>query len=255
MNKKDKAIKQRLDLEVQVRNTNIEVSEEKPDPILIAKNYQDEYISLVCALFAYGKVENILKLLHSFDMDLIDADESSIRKGLQKHYYRFQNSEDIIQFFITLSRMKKEISLNTLFLQGYAQSQDVVEGINSILEKMFELNDYQSRGYGFLVGKITTKRKGSGALKRWNMYLRWMVRKDNIDLGLWQGVDKKDLLLPLDTHTFKMGHKLGLLKRKSYDLEAAYELTEKLCCFDKTDPIKYDFALYRLGQEGEATSS
>ena len=255
MNKKDKEIKQKLDLEVQVRNTYEEVSEDKPDPILIAKKYKDEYISLVCALFAYGKVESILKLLYSFDMHLIDADEDSIRKALQQHYYRFQNSEDIIQFFITLSRIKKQTSLNTLFLEGYLENHDVVEGINGILKKMFELNSYKSRGYGFLVGKLTTKRKGAGALKRWNMYLRWMVRKDNIDLGLWKGVDKKDLLLPLDTHTFKMGHKLGLLKRKSYDLEAAYELTQKLSSFDKMDPIKYDFALYRLGQEGESTSS
>lgn len=255
MNQKDKALKHKLDTEVLTRNRSEEVCEDKPDPILIAKKYRDEYISLVCALFAYGKVDNILKLLHSFDMSLLDAKEELIREKLQKHYYRFQNSEDIIQFFITLSRLKKQTSLNTLFLQGYRPNEDVVEGINTVLEKMFELNPYHSRGYGFLVGKITTKRKGSGALKRWNMYLRWMVRKDNIDLGLWEGVNTKDLLLPLDTHTFKMGHKLGLLKRKSYDLEAAYEMTKKLSSFDKTDPIKYDFALYRLGQEGEATSS
>jgi len=250
LNKKDKEVKVALDKEVALRNVDEEVSEDKPDPILIAKKYQDEYVSLVCALFAYGKVENILKLLHSFDMSLLDADENTIKTSLKKHYYRFQNSEDIIQFFITLSRLKKETSLNMLFLQAYEKNQDVVEGIHSILEKMHTLNPYKSRGYSFLIGKITTKRKGSGALKRWNMYLRWMVRKDNIDMGLWKGVHKKDLLLPLDTHTFKMGHKLGLLKRKSYDLEAAWELTQKLKTFDKQDPIKYDFALYRLGQEG-----
>jgi len=249
MTKKDKATKEALDIEVASRNVFEEVSQGKPDPILIARKHQDEYIALVCALFAYGKVENILKLLHSFDMNLIDADEKVIRKSLSKHYYRFQNSEDIIQFFITLGKLKKESSLNELFLQGYQEDEDVIEGINTILEKMYRLNPYKSRGYGFLVGKITKKRKGAGALKRWNMYLRWMVRKDNIDMGLWSGVNKKDLLLPLDTHTFNMGHKLGLLKRRTYDLEAAWELTQKLRSFDKEDPIKYDFALYRLGQE------
>lgn len=249
MNKKDKATKEILDLEVASRNVYEEVCEDKPDPILVARKHQDEYVSLVCALFAYGKVENILKLLNSFDMSLIDEDENNIRKALQDHYYRFQNSEDIIQFFITLGRLKKEISLNKLFLQGYAKEENVIDGINTVLERMNKLNSYKSRGYGFLVGKITTKRKGAGALKRWNMYLRWMVRKDNIDMGLWEGVDKKDLLLPLDTHTFNMGHKLGLLKRKTYDLEAAWELTQKLRSFDDLDPIKYDFALYRLGQE------
>lgn len=216
---------------------------------MVAKKYNEEYAALVCALFAYGKVENIIKFLNSLDMALIAEDENIIRERLKTHYYRFQNAEDVIQFFITLSRLKKEISLNTLFLQGYQKREDVIEGINTILQKMYALNDYQSRGYTFLLGKLTHKRKGSGALKRWNMYLRWMVRQDEIDMGLWRGVDTKDLILPLDTHTFSMGKSLGLLKRKSYDLEAAWEMTQKLKSFDEKDPVKYDFALYRLGQE------
>ena len=250
MTRKDKALKLRLEEEVQSRNRHDEISLDKPDPILIAREFKEEYTALVCALFAYGKVENIITFLSSLDMRLLDAEEELIRENLQKHYYRFQNSEDIVQFFITLSRLKKEVSLNSLFLMGYEKERDVIEGINTLLEKMLAINPYRSRGYAFLIGKITTKRKGSGALKRWNMYLRWMVRHDEIDMGLWSGVDKKDLLLPLDTHTFKMGHKFGLLKRKSYDLEAAWELTQKLKNFDRDDPIKYDFALYRMGQEG-----
>lgn len=250
LSKKDQSVKQRLEREVSFRNDVDEVSADKPDPILIAKQYEDEYVALICALFAYGKVENIIKFLSSLDMALIDGAENVIREKLHKHYYRFQNSEDIIQFFITLSRLKKEYSLNELFLQGYQDNEDVIDGINTVLKRLYALNPYKSRGYSFLLGQVTTKRKGAGALKRWNMYLRWMVRSDNIDLGLWSGVDQKDLLLPLDTHTFKMGHELGLLKRKTYDLEAAYELTQKLRSFDKHDPIKYDFALYRLGQEG-----
>lgn len=249
LSKRDERLKQRLEQEVFLRNVSDEVTPDKPDPILVAKTHNEEYAALVCALFAYGKVENIIKFLNSLDMTLITADESIIRQRLQTHYYRFQNSEDIIQFFITLSRLKKEVSLNTLFLQGYQKREDVIEGINFILEKIYALNDYQSRGYSFLLGKITHKRKGSGALKRWNMYLRWMVRHDEIDMGLWRGVDPKDLILPLDTHTFSMGQSLGLLKRKSYDLEAAWEITQKLKTFDEKDPVKYDFALYRLGQE------
>jgi uncharacterized protein (TIGR02757 family) len=250
LTRKDKALKLRLDEEVMRRNRHDEISLDNPDPILIAREYKDEYTALVCALFAYGKVENIITFLSSLNMGLLDADESIIRENLREHYYRFQKGEDVVQFFITLSRLKKEASLNSLFLLGYENKRDVIEGINTLLEKMLAINPYRSRGYGFLIGKITTKRKGSGALKRWNMYLRWMVRHDAIDMGLWSGVDKKDLLLPLDTHTFKMGHKFGLLKRKSYDLEAAWELTQKLKSFDANDPIKYDFVLYRLGQEG-----
>ena len=82
------------------------------------------------------------------------------------------------------------------------------------------------------------------------MFLRWLVRKDNIDIGIWgDRVSTKHLILPLDTHTFKVSKKLGLLNRKSYDLQSALEITDNLAKFDKNDPIKYDFALYRIGQE------
>jgi uncharacterized protein (TIGR02757 family) len=81
------------------------------------------------------------------------------------------------------------------------------------------------------------------------MFLRWMIRYDEIDLGLFDEKAKKDLIIPLDTHTFNVSQRLGLLKRKTYDLQAAYELTCKLREFDPHDPVKYDFALYRIGQE------
>ncbi len=81
------------------------------------------------------------------------------------------------------------------------------------------------------------------------MYLRWMVRRDALDMGLWQGVRRADLLVPLDTHTFHVSRRLGLLKRRQYDLKAVFELTDRLRAFDPADPVKYDFALYRLGQE------
>lgn len=83
------------------------------------------------------------------------------------------------------------------------------------------------------------------------MFLRWMVREDNVDLGLWREyICPSELLLPLDTHTFGVCRALGLLNRKSYDFKAALEVSKNLARFDKDDPIKYDFALYRLGQKG-----
>ncbi len=81
------------------------------------------------------------------------------------------------------------------------------------------------------------------------MFLRWMVRSDHLDMGLWTKIEKRDLIMPLDTHTFQVSRRLGLLERKSYDMKAALELTEQLRIFDPEDPVKYDFALYRLGQE------
>ncbi|MDA3947256.1 MAG: TIGR02757 family protein [Helicobacteraceae bacterium] len=249
MTKKLESVKIRLEAESAKRNTLDELHTSRPDPIMPAREYQDEYIALICALFGYGRADSIIKFLYSLDFSLLDGSESQIDKMLKPFYYRFQNGEDVIEIFKTMRRLKQEDSLENLFCEGYKREQSVLSGLNSIICSMQSVNLYESRGYNFLIGKAVTKTKGNSAMKRWMMYLRWMVRKDNIDMGLWSKVDKKDLIMPLDTHTFNVSRKLGLLQRKSYDLEAALELTETLKCFDKSDPVKYDFALYRIGQE------
>ena len=242
-------IKQLLDLEVSKRNCEGEVCEERLDPIMVAHNYKDPTISLICALFAYGNVKQIVKFLNSLDFSLLAKSDDEIRKGLKNHYYRFQKSEDVIALFIALKRLNEKTTLEEVFKGGYLKNRSVIEGINSLIKTLQEIYPHATMGYNFLISQVTTKTKGAGALKRWMMYLRWMVRSDNIDMGLWSGVDKSDLIIPLDTHTFNVSKKLGLLERKSYDLEAALELTNKLKEFDRQDPLKYDFALYRIGQE------
>lgn len=242
-------LKERLDFEVAKRNTATEVSLESLDPILVAKRYKDPTISLICALFSYGNVSQIVKFLDSLDFSLLQKSDAKIQESLTNHYYRFQKSEDIIALFIALKRLNATSSLESVFMSGYTPKHSTIEGVNAIISKLQELYPYNSRGYTFLLSKVTTKTKGAGALKRWMMYLRWMVRSDAIDMGLWSGVNRADLIMPLDTHTYKMGLRLGLLGRKIYDLEAAIELTQSLKKFDKEDPLKYDFALYRLGQE------
>lgn len=237
-----------LKKEALLRNTSTELNEDKPDPLLIASKYNDEYISLICALFAYGNARLIVKLLNSFDYSLLEESDKNIEKKLAKHYYRFQSSKDIIEFFKTMKILKKSSSVESKFLEGYSKNHNVMDGLNSIISYMYDLNPYRSRGYEFLIGKIPTS-KNNSPYKRWHMYLRWMVRNDNLDLGLWKSVDTKDLLVPLDTHTFNVGKELGLIKRKYYDFKAVLELTEAFKQIDASDPVKYDFALYRIGQE------
>ncbi len=214
-----------------------------------AREHHDEYIALLCALFGYGRADSIIRFLYSLDFSLLDSTEIEMEKVLRPFYYRFQNGDDVIEIFRTLHRMKKENSLEAFFYEGYKAEQSVVSGLNTVIGHMQHANPYASRGYNFLIGQKVTKTKGNSAMKRWMMYLRWMVRQDNIDMGLWSKIDQKDLIVPLDTHTFNVSKKLGLLQRKTYDLEAALELTQTLKSFDHNDPIKYDFALYRIGQE------
>ena len=242
-------IKQRLDIEVEKRNKIDEVSSERLDPILVAKRYSDPTISLICALFAYGNVKQIVKFLDSLDFSLLQKSDEEIRDGLQNHYYRFQKSEDIVAIFIALKRLNEITTLESVFKTGYEKNNSVIDGINELIKTLQNIYPHVTQGYNFLIGKITTKTRGVGALKRWMMFLRWMVRSDNIDMGLWNDIYKPNLIIPLDTHTFNVSKKLGLLKRKTYDLQSAVELTEKLKEFDRDDPLKYDFALYRIGQE------
>ena len=233
-----------LKKEAKARDSLDELSHERPDPLMIAKRHNDEYISLVCALFAYGNAKLIVKFLSSIDFSFLQ----NSGKIENNHYYRFQTKQDIREFFKTMSLLKNGVSIEKKFCEGYLKNHNILEGLSSIISYMYDINPYRSRGYQFLIGKIPTSKTNS-PYKRWNMYLRWMVRNDNLDMGLWSKVEKKDLLVPLDTHTFKLGQKFGLIKRKSYDFKAVLELTKSFRQIDPDDPVRFDFALYRIGQE------
>jgi len=242
-------VKQLLDKEVQERNNTLELSYEKPDPLLIASKYQDESVALICALFGYGNAGLIVKFLESLDFSLLESSEETIKRKLTSHYYRFQKSEDVIAVFIALKRLKELDSIEDIFYKGYKKEHNILDGLWHFIDTIRAVYPCSTQGYNFLIGSIPKEVSSTGTYKRYMMYLRWMVRKDDLDMGLWSKIDKKDLLMPLDTHTFKVSRKLGLLKRKSYNMKAVLELTDKFKQWDKNDPVKYDFALYRLGQE------
>lgn len=145
--------------------------------------------------------------------------------------------------------MKQAYDIEELFTRAYEPNRSVLEGMNAVITAMKTLNNYDSRGYRFLIGSPVRRFKGGAPMKRWMMFLRWMVRADVIDFGLWSGVNRADLLIPLDTHTFTVSKRLGLLERKAYDMQSVIDLTLRLRTFDPDDPVKYDFALYRIGQE------
>ncbi len=216
---------------------------------MVASKYKDEYISLICALFAYGKAKLIVKFLSNLDFSLLDSSDKKIERSLREHYYRFQNSDDIIAIFKAVKRLKNRDSIENIVKKGYKKSSSILDGLWSLIREIESQSNYDSKGYRFLIGRVPKKITGTSPFKRYMLFFRWMVRNDNLDLGLWSEIDKSKLIIPLDTHTFNISRKLGLLKRKSYDLKSAIDLTETLKLFDPKDPLKYDFALYRLGQE------
>jgi uncharacterized protein (TIGR02757 family) len=241
-------LKMRLDEEVSERNSLNELSiHASPDPLMVVHAHPDEYSALVCALLSYGNARAIVDYLRGLDFSLLDAENED--EILNKTFapYRFQKPFDIQALFIALNRLKKRTSLNAIFLKGYTPNRNVAQGVLYLQKAIYDSFTCKTKGYQFLVGKVANQPQSP--MKRWMMYLRWMVRKDALDLGLWDGIDTKDLLMPLDTHTQKVALALGLLKRKTYDYKAVLELTNSLRSFDMKDPVKYDFALFRLGQE------
>lgn len=242
-------LKATLDRLVSEKNTH-QALFNAPDPLQVAKVYNDEFISLLCALFAYGNAKIIVNFLKKLDFSLLNESERVIIKNTTPLKYRFQTSKDIGQIFITLKRLRQENSLEDMFYTGYKKDESIVSALQAFIIKVRNINPYTSLGYNFFFGEPFAN-EPKGTMKRYNMLLRWLVRKDELDLGLWQSIDPKNLLIPLDTHTHKVALKLGLMQRKSYDFKAVVELTKNLRRFDEKDPIKYDFALYRLGQSKE----
>ncbi len=215
---------------------------------MVARQQSDERAILLCALFGYGSAKAIVRFLSSLDFRVLEGPESSIRRGLDGRYYRFQTNRDVVEAFCALHRLERG-AMRSIFMEHYKKNRRVIDGVFALIEAIDARTTKKSRGIRFLFGNVPERRVPISPYKRWMMFLRWMVRKDSLDLGLWEDVDRRDLVIPLDTHTFHTGRRLGLIRRKSYDWKAAVELTEALRSFDPDDPVRYDFALYRWGQE------
>ena len=114
-----------------------------------------------------------------------------------------------------------------------------------VVTDYFYLNSTDNVGEGFYF--MLANPKNNGAMKRLNMFLRWLVRKPPVDFGLWDFISTSELLIPLDTHVAKISREMNLLTRKSNDFKSVLELTHKLKQFDSIDPTKYDFAIYAKG--------
>jgi uncharacterized protein (TIGR02757 family) len=119
--------------------------------------------------------------------------------------------------------------------------------LNSFRTYFFSLPDYPAR-----TKKHISSPSQKSTCKRLNMFLRWMVRKDDrgVDFGLWSSIKPSDLVCPTDLHVERVARRLKLITRKQVDWQTATELTENLRQFDPLDPVKYDFALFGLGIEG-----
>lgn len=227
------------------------------DPISIPHAYskkQDiEIAGFFAASLAWGQRTTIIKkskelfaLMDNAPHDFMMNHKLRDLKVFEQFKHRTFNTTDCLYFIRFLSEhYKKNDSLESAFPIN-KKDADVEHALIHFHNYFFGLEDYPSRTRKHVA---TPTRKS--ACKRINMFLRWMVRKDNsgVDFGLWNAITSDQLICPCDLHVEQVARKLKLINRKSLDWLTAVELTTALKKFNSQDPVKYDFALFGLGIE------
>lgn len=225
----------------------------KDDPVQFPHNYSMkndiEIAGFISSLFAYGSRKQFIEKLKEFFKYTDGEPTNFIKNGdfsvIEKNNfnYRFSKPFEIIELLKILSLLYNSSNgLEELFEYGYKRGNIYITVIDYFYSRV---SNRAGQGFYHL---IPNPSKG-GAMKRMNMFLRWMIRRSEVDLGVWKFMPKRDLLIPLDVHVARVSRELGLLERKSNDMKSVIELTNRLKDFDPIDPVKYDFAIFGKGIE------
>ncbi|MBN8826079.1 MULTISPECIES: TIGR02757 family protein [unclassified Spirosoma] len=235
------------------------------DPISIPHRFsqkQDiEIMGFWAAVLAWGQRPVILKksaelvdLMDGTPYDFIRNHQESDLKRFLSFKHRTFNATDALYFLHFFRQYyQHHNSLEDAFLPDSAVRSDTTQtveaGLIAFHDHFCGLTDFfpeRTRKH------IATPARNSSC-KRLLMFLRWMVRRDDrgVDFGLWTRIRPEQLIIPIDVHVNRVARQLALLTRPQTDWKAALELTETLRLFDPSDPVRYDFALFGLGVEGE----
>jgi uncharacterized protein (TIGR02757 family) len=230
-----------------------------PDPLEFLYRYDDlkdrEVAGFIASSLAYGRVAQILKSVSGvldkmgpspYDF-LLSATPSYLLRIYSDFKHRFTTAEELALMLIGVKSVVQRFdSLYNCFLSGFNNNHETVLGGLSFL--LNELRSNLNCGSNSL---LPLPEKGS-ACKRLNLFLRWMVREDNVDPGGWNRVSPAKLCIPLDTHMHRICLLLGLTGRKNVDIKTTLEITKAFHTIAPDDPVRYDFALTRLGLRKDA---
>ena len=243
----------------------VQVEHLSSDPLEIVRSYEDpkdrEIVGFIAALFALGRADLIRKAIRDLLGRLGDSpykfiedfDPSKDGDIFHDFVYRFYGHRDVKLLIGWLKQiLEADGSIKAFFLRGYDDAEvDIGPSLSRFVRRIQHLETrpfYPSlphRGSGARHW-LTDPACGSGC-KRLNLFLRWMVRRDGLDLGLWPEISPSQLIIPLDTYIARIGRRTGLTGRVSPGWKMAVEITESLKRFDPHDPTKYDFALCHVG--------
>ena len=224
-----------------------------PDPLEFLYDYNDlsdrEIAGLVASSLAYGGVRQILKGVKSV-LDRMGSPYAFLRhnsresliKTFRSFKYRFTTGEELALMLYGIKRVVEEHgSLQACFVKSLQNGHEtIIPALSIFVRELSAAFDRKPRS-------LLPSPEAGSACKRLNLYLRWMVRRDEVDPGGWDDVPTSKLIVPLDTHMHKISLQLGLTNRKQANLKAACEITAAFRTIEPEDPVRYDFALTRLG--------
>ena len=223
------------------------------DPIKFVHQYSDpldqELIGLIAASLAYGNVTSInvsiQRVLDRMELHprafLESASPGDIRKAFKGFRHRWTDDVAMADLLTDMQGMVKEHgSLGALFAALDKPGNDLMDTLGRWVARLQAGRKTRSK-------ELLSDPKRNSACKRLHLYLRWMVRKDEIDLGCWKGISPARLMIPLDTHVFGIATACGFTRRKVANGETVREITDSLRAICPEDPIRYDFALTRPG--------
>jgi uncharacterized protein (TIGR02757 family) len=222
-------------------------------PHLFSKKQDIEIIGFFAAVFAWGqrvtiinKCKDLIKRMDDAPHDFVIHHSEKELKKLLHFKHRTFNDADLLYFISFFKHWyTKHTSLEDAFAMHLTAKDATIEkALTGFRELFFSLNESLPRTH-----KHISSPKQNSACKRINMYLRWMVRKDDkgVDFGIWNKIKPSQLMCPLDVHVERVALKLNLLQREQSDWKAVVELTNNLRQMDPEDPVRYDFALFGLG--------
>ena len=222
-------------------------------PHLFKKQQDIEIAALFASIFAWGnrttiiqKSMELMRLMEMHPHDFIMNARETDLKRLKSFKHRTFNTTDLLYFVEFLQyHYSKHPTLEHAFTQSMRKRDENIENaLNGFYQYFFSLEYVPSR-----TKKHIASPAKKSTCKRLNMFLRWMVRKDNkgVDFGIWKNISPAQLICPIDVHVARVAKRFELLNRKQTDWMAAVELTGMLKALDPLDPVKYDFALFGLG--------
>jgi uncharacterized protein (TIGR02757 family) len=237
-----------------------------PDPLEILHKYSNpkdiEIIGFIASAFAYGNVKQIINTLYEIEKIIggepykyvLNFNKKIEEKHFAKLKHRFYTSSDITLLFEILHQTYLNYTnLEELFLLYYFEEEPNLKiSISWFSKNLLSLckrcdkNTLISPGLKFM---FPDPQKGS-ACKRMNLFLRWMIRRDDLDFGLWKEIPTSKLIIPVDTHVARICKELKLTRRKNVSWKMAEEITNNLKKYDPIDPVKYDFAICHIGMRG-----